>query len=170
MRKNIFRICCTQIIKAKSVFFKKIIVFSFFLIAIISISLNSKAQVSFTGTYVQNFDAMGTGTTIPSGWSHIGRLGGTPTSWTTTIPISGSVSAATPGTVNNKLIIATNIFSGSSNTQAYNYSDANASNRSLGTSPTSGAGNILQLILTNNTGSSLSNLQLSYITYQLYES
>ena len=151
MRNNLCRIYKAQII-----------ILSLFLFLAVSLSLNSQAQVSFTGTYTQNFDGIGTGTTIPSGWSHIGRLGGTPTSWTTSIPTSGTVSAATPGTVNNKLIVATNIFSGSSNTQAYNYADANTSNRSLGTSPTSGAGNILQLILTNKTGSSLSNLQLSY--------
>ena len=122
----------------------------------------SSAQVSFTGTYSQNFDGMGTGTVIPTGWSHIGRLGGSATSWTTSIPSSGNPSAASAGTVNNTLISATNNFSGSSNNQAYNYSDATTTNRALGTSPTSGAGNILQLSLTNNTGSALSSIQLAY--------
>jgi len=105
--------------------------------------LTVQAQVSFTGTYQQNFDGMGTTSTIPTGWSHIGSLGGDNDSWFSTIPASGSPSAASSGTVNNSLIVATNSFSGSSNTRAYNYSGSTSSNRALGTSPTSGAGNIL---------------------------
>lgn len=76
-------------------------VFAFFLIALLGYPKSGFAQVSFTGTYLQNFDAMGTGSAIPAGWSHIGKLGGTASSWTTSIPASGSPSAASPGTVNN---------------------------------------------------------------------
>jgi len=137
-------------------------VFAFFLIALVGYPKSGFAQVSFTGTYLQNFDAMGTGSAIPAGWSHIGKLGGTASSWTTSIPASGSPSAASSGTVNNSLIVATNTFTGTSNTRAFNYSDANSSDRALGTSPTSGAGNILQLILNNNTGIAVSTLQLGY--------
>jgi phosphodiesterase/alkaline phosphatase D-like protein len=120
------------------------------------------AQTGFTGTYVQNFNSMGTGSTIPSGWSHIGSLGGSNSSWSSSIPGSGSPSAASTGTTNNSLIVATNSFSGTSNTRAYNYSGSTTSDRALGTSPTTGAGNILQLRLTNNTGAAISALQISY--------
>jgi len=124
--------------------------------------LTVQAQVSFTGTYQQNFDGMGTTSTIPTGWSHIGSLGGNNDSWFSTIPASGSPSAASSGTVNNSLIVATNSFSGSSNTRAYNYSGSTSSNRALGTSPTSGAGNILQLRLLNSTGAAIQSLNIAY--------
>ena len=120
------------------------------------------AQVSFTGTYNQNFDGLGTGSTIPSGWSHIGALGGSNSTWGTSIPASGSPSAASTTTVNNTLIVASNSFSGTSNSQAFNYSGSTTSDRSLGTSPTTGAGNILQLRLTNNSGTSFNTVQISY--------
>ncbi len=124
--------------------------------------LTVQAQVSFTGTYQQNFDGMGTTSTIPTGWSHIGRLGGSNSTWGTSIPASGSISAASAGTTNNSLIVASNSFSGTSNTRAYNYSGSTTSNRALGTSPTSGAGNILQLRLLNNTGASFNTVQIAY--------
>jgi hypothetical protein len=133
-----------------------------FCASIVFLVLNISAQVSFTGSYSQNFNIMGTGSTLPAGWSHIGKLGGSAASWSSTIPSSGSPSAASAGTVNNSLIVATNNFTGTSNTRAFNYSDASSSNRALGTSPTSGAGNILQLILANSTGSAVSSVQLSY--------
>jgi hypothetical protein len=139
-----------------------VIIRIFLAAAMILFTLSPMAQVSFTGSYIQNFNGMGTSSTIPAGWSHIGRLGGSATSWTSIIPSSGNPSAASVGTVNNSLIVATNNFTGTSNMRAFNYSDFSSSNRALGTSPTSGAGNILQLILSNNTGSALNSVQLSY--------
>jgi hypothetical protein len=133
-----------------------------FLFLFLSIAYSPQAQVSFSGNYQQNFDGMGTSSTIPTGWSHIGRLGGDNDSWFSAIPASGSPSAASNGTTNNSLIVATNSFSGSSNTRAYNYSGSTTSNRALGTSPTSGAGNTLQLRLTNATGSSVQSLNIAY--------
>lgn len=124
--------------------------------------LNVQAQVNFTGNYQQNFDGMGTSSTIPTGWSHIGSLGGNNDSWFSAIPASGSPSSGSLGTVNNSLIVATNSFSGNSNTRAYNYSGSTSSNRALGTSPTSGAGNILQLRLLNSTGASIQSLNIAY--------
>lgn len=139
------------------------VIFSLFTILLLILNPSiGRTQIAFTGAYSQNFDGMGTGSAMPAGWSHIGRIGGTASSWTTTIPVSGNPSAASSGTVNNRLIVATNNFTGTSTSQAFNYSDANTSNRSLGTSPAGDAGNILQLILTNNTGGSFSNLNLAY--------
>ena len=131
-----------------------------FIAVAIATSLN--AQVTFTGTYTQNFDGMGTSSTIPSGWSHIGKLGGSNSTWGSSIPASGSTSAASTGTTNNSLIVASNSFSGTSNTRAYNYSGSTTTDRALGTSPTSGAGNILQLRLVNNTGASFNTVQIAY--------
>lgn len=119
-------------------------------------------QASFTGNYNQNFDGMGTTTSIPAGWSHIGSLGGSNSTWGSSIPASGSISAASSGTTNNTLIVASNSFGGTSNTQAFNYSGSTTSDRALGTSPTSGAGNILQLRLTNNTGATFNTVQIGY--------
>jgi hypothetical protein len=44
-------------------------VFAFFLIAFVGYPKSGFAQAPFTGTYLQNFDAMGTGSAIPAGWS-----------------------------------------------------------------------------------------------------
>lgn len=140
-------------------FFKWLVILPFAFFASV---FNGNAQVTFTGNYLQNFDGMGTSSTIPAGWSHIGSLGGSNSTWGSSIPSSGTTSAASTGTTNNNLIVATNSFSGTSNTRAYNYSGSTTTNRALGTSPTSGAGNILQLRLTNNTGASFNTVQISY--------
>ncbi|MES2477296.1 MAG: Ig-like domain-containing protein [Verrucomicrobiota bacterium] len=122
------------------------------------------AQVSFTGNYTQNFDAMGTGTAPPAGWSNMGNLGGSNSSWVTSIPTSGAPSAATAGTENNTLVVNSAVAgSGSSNTQAYNFAlAASSTDRCLGTSPTTGAGNVLQLRLTNGTAAALSGIRIGY--------
>jgi hypothetical protein len=64
---------------------------------------SASAQVSFTGSYSQNFDSLSTGTNLASltGWSHHGAMGGDNATWMATIPSSGTTSAATPGTANN---------------------------------------------------------------------
>lgn len=120
------------------------------------------AQVSFVSNYSQNFNSIGTSSIIPTGWSHIGSLGGSNSSWSTSIPASGSPSAASTGKVNNSLIVATNTFTGTSNTKAYNYSGTTTTDRAIGTSPTTGAGNILQLNLLNASGTAIQSLQISY--------
>lgn len=131
------------------------------IVYLISVSLTF-AQVSLVSTYSQNFNSLGTGSTMPTGWSHIGSLGGSNSSWGTSIPASGSPSAASTGTVNNSLIVATNTFTGKSNTRAYNYSGSTTTDRAIGTSPTTGAGNILQLNLLNASGTAIQSLQISY--------
>ena len=129
---------------------------------LIAFAIDIIGQVTFTGNYQQNFDGIGTGSTIPAGWSHIGSLGGSNSTWGTSIPASGNTSAASAGTTNNNLIVATNSFTGTSNTRAYNYSGSTTANRALGTSPTNGAGNILQLRLTNNSGAAFNVIQVNY--------
>lgn len=126
---------------------------------------NTSAAVVVTSdaalwAYAQNFDTMGTGTTLPAGWSFYGNLGNTNTTWTdaTGIP-ADSVGG---GTVNNTLTAATT-FTATSNTAGFNFAlPASTTDRSLGTSPTSGQGVVLQLSLTNPTGSPLSALRIGY--------
>lgn len=130
--------------------------FLFFLL-----TLPVMAQVSFTGAdYVQNFDGMGTGTAAPAGWEFYGALGGNSTTWTTTIPASGIGG----GTLNSTLTASTT-FSASSNTAGWNYAlPETPTDRALGTSPTSGRGLVLQLRLTNDTGSAINAIRVGFDT------
>jgi hypothetical protein len=113
-------------------------------------------------SYTQNFDGLGTGTSLTalSGWSFYGALGGANTTWTDSIPIPAT--AIGGGTLNNTLTAATT-FTTSSNTAGFNFAlPASTSDRALGTSPTSGQGVVLQLSLTNTTGTSISALRIGY--------
>ena len=135
--------------------------------ALALLTLPLAAQVSFTGNYSQNFDTLGTGTNLASltGWSHLGALGGDNATWMSTIPVTGTSSAATAGTANNTLVVNSNAATASarSNTQGYNFAlSGSTTDRCIGTSPTSGAGNVFQLRLTNNTGAALSGIRISY--------
>lgn len=128
---------------------------------------SASAQVSFTGSYSQNFDSLSTGTNLASltGWSHHGAMGGDNATWMATIPSSGTTSAATPGTANNTLTVNSNAAtaSGRSNTVGYNFAlSGSTSDRCIGTSPTTGAGNVFQLRLTNSTGSALTAIRVAY--------
>lgn len=127
----------------------------------------ASSQVSFTGTYSQNFDSLSTGTNLASltGWSHLGALGGDNATWMATIPSSGTTSAATPGTANNTLTVNSNAAAATarSNTVGYNFAlSGSTSDRCIGTSPTTGAGNVFQLRLTNSTGSALTAIRIGY--------
>jgi len=115
--------------------------------------------VNFNGTYTENFDSMGTaGTTPPSGWSVYGAFTGSSTTWTSTIPASGVAG----GTQTTALTAAT-AFTATSNTNGFNYALSSAtSDRSLGSSPTTGPGVALQLSLTNTSGAAINTLQVSY--------
>lgn len=117
--------------------------------------------VDFTGSYTQNFDSMGTGgTTAPAGWSFHGNLGGSGSTWTTSIPAADAVL----GTLNATLISST-ATSVKSSTQGYNWASASApSDRALATSPTTHRGVLFQLTLTNATGGGIGALDIRYDT------
>lgn len=117
--------------------------------------------VDFSGHYTENFNSMGTaGTAAPSGWSFFGNLGGSSSTWTTSVPAA----SAGLGTANATLTASTST-SVSSNTAGYNYAAAaSTSDRCLGSSPTSGSGVVWQLSLTNTAGSALSSLAIRYDT------
>lgn len=132
-----------------------------------SAPVNVTFNDSATYSYAENFNGMGTSTAPPTGWSHIGSLGGSNSSWTnsTGITVSGSPSAASSGTVNNTLSVQSDAanFTSSSNTQAFNAAlSASSSDRALATSPTSGGGNILQLSVTNNAAKAITKLDIGY--------
>ena len=118
--------------------------------------------VSFTGTYTQNFDSMGTsGTTPPTGWSLFMGEGGNNATWSSSITANGSTLSvasmvATTGalTVNNAPT-ATQI-------NGYNAQGSSSSDRVIATSPTGVTGNAIQLRLVNNTGATLTGIQVGY--------
>src|SRR5262249_29222143 len=87
------------------------------------------------------------------------------TAWSSTIPASGTPSAATSTTENDTLVANSNAGAGgfSSSSQAYNLAlSTSTTDRCLGSSPTGVAGEIFQLRLVNNTGGSLSGVKINY--------
>ncbi len=124
-----------------------------------AITVNAVPAGPFVNSYAQNFDAMGSANTAPpAAWSFFGAFGGGNSTWTTSIPASGVVG----GTANGTLIAstATNV---SSNTQGYNYAlAASPADRCLGTSPTSGAGVMPQLELTNTGVEAITKVTVAY--------
>ncbi len=116
-------------------------------------------------TYSQNFDSMGTDTAAPAGWSFYGAFGGENSTFTDSIPIN----TASAGTLNNTLT-ASSTFTTSSNIAGFNFLvPSTATDRALGTSPTSGQFVALQLSLTNPTGAPLNALRLSYDIHRFTE-
>jgi uncharacterized repeat protein (TIGR02543 family) len=127
-----------------------------------SITLNSDFPAFTACNYSQNFNAMGTsGTAPPVGWNVYGNLAGDNDTWASSIPANGTNSVASLGTINNTLLVSTG--SGvSSSTQGYNFGASGNSDRALGVSPSTTTGGMLELIVDNNTGASLSSVNLSY--------
>lgn len=111
-------------------------------------------------SYTQNFDSMGSGTTLPSGWSFIGTLGGTTTTWT---DATGIPANSVAGGTSNATLIAATTFAATSDTSGYNYAlSTSTSDRALGTSPNTAKGTALQLTLTNTSGVPLNSIRLGY--------
>ncbi len=111
-------------------------------------------------SYTQNFDSMGSGTTLPSGWSFIGTLGGTTTTWT---DATGIPANSVAGGTSNATLLAATTYAGTSDTQGYNYAlSTSTSDRALGTSPNTAKGTALQLTLNNTSGVPLNSVRLGY--------
>lgn len=133
------------------------------------------AQASLTGTYTQNFDGLGTGTSLSPlpGWSVYtfgtshdlfsppaadGYTNGTgvapaPTASGQTITNEATLVAGTPGTQRGVT---------GYNWAANGLTGAGSTDRSLGSSPSGNAATVLELTLTNNTGAAISALSLTY--------
>lgn len=128
-------------------------------LAFLAVCGSAGAQVSFNGVYTENFNGMGTsGTAAPTGWGFYGNLGGSGTTWTSSIPAGD----AGLGTLNATLIASTST-TVSSNTQGYNYAaSGSTADRCLGSSPTTGRGLVWQLTLSNLTGAPVTALGVRY--------
>ncbi len=139
--------------------FKPALSFSAFVAILLAVP-SLRAQVAFTGSYTQNFDSMGTGTTPPAGWSVKTSTAGSNATWnnTTGIPSSGvaSLVATTAALtyVNNP---------STTNNNGYNAGTAaTPSDRSLALSPTTSSGGAIELQLLNSTSQAFSSLNLNY--------
>jgi Bacterial Ig domain/Calcineurin-like phosphoesterase len=127
------------------------------------ITITVDPAAPFITGYSQTFDSMGTtGTTPPAGWSVWNNSGGSNSTWTaaTGIPasalpsmvaITGALGIANPPTATNNNGFNAGLTVG-------------ATDRMLGTSPTTNAGTALQIELTNVSGSAFNVVHLNYDT------
>jgi hypothetical protein len=137
------------------------------LIGLVSASV-AQAQVAFGGSYTQNFSSMGTGTIAPTGWSVYSEAG----THATFAPAGTSTVGVAPNFTAGTLTAEATLVAGTPTTQksvtGYNFANSLATvgngegSRSLGTSPSGNAATILELSLTNNTGSAINTLALGY--------
>lgn len=137
-------------------------------LAAAALTAAANASVSYTGTYAENFDSMGTGTAAPMGWKHFVTSFGSNTTWSSSIPASGanSVASMAVGTAGTVLSAVTNPSANANN--GYNAAVfGDVSNRALATAPTTVAGAMIQLDLDNSTGADIaagSQLTVSFDT------
>ncbi len=140
--------------------------------AVMAAAGSAHAATLTSAGYSENFDEMGaTGTALPASWT-VYDASGANTAWTNTtgIPASGTTSVASMIAGSSTLAGALSTIPANTKngTSAYNVAtniaDPNAAStdRSLATSPTVVAGTALQLALTNNTGSALTSIDVSY--------
>ena len=118
------------------------------------------------GGYGENFNSMGTSSTITNGWSvYVGASGTDKYTWETAISADGVASMVA---ASSALSVRTSGFSSSTTgNNGFNaFIPGDSSDRLLATSPTSIAGTALQLTLQNDTGSSFSQLAVSYDIYR----
>lgn len=129
--------------------------------------LVSAVSAATIGTgYTQNFNGMGTGTTIPDGWAGYNITGthdqfkpaDDPTG-TGALPTGNDIKAGTAVTT----FTAVTPSNQKSAATLYNWAiGGSPSERALGTSPTGNAGMILQLTLTNDQPAPITNLSIAY--------
>jgi hypothetical protein len=137
------------------------------LVAASATTMSQSAQAVGLGSgYTQNFDSMGTsGTTPPTDWVvYTGNSGTTNTTWTTTISGNGANSVASMVAAPTSLTAVTTPTTTNNNGLNAARTSGTLNDRVLATSPTTVSGAALQLLLTNNTGSALSGLQVSFET------
>lgn len=137
-------------------------------------SVGFAQAASFTGSgYVQNFDSMGTTTTLPTDWT-VWKVGTSHSSWATSIAATGasdSVAAMTQITTSpvTAALYDTAIVTSTKNASAYNIAHGTSTDRVLSTSPTGIDGNALQLTLTNTTGAAVNSVKISYDIDKFYD-
>ena len=134
------------------------------------------SPISFTGSYIQNFDSMGTtGTAAPAGWTVYSLSGShedfsfwTPTNGYVTHLPSDTPTAINVGPTGADVLSAVAITAvtgptTSKGTGGYNFGlSTSSTDRALGSSPSGNAGTELELDLTNNTGAAVNSFNISY--------
>jgi hypothetical protein len=114
---------------------------------------------AFNGTYSQNFNSMGaSGTVPPPAWSVWNASGGANNTWTTSIPASGVADLV----VSSAALTASNTPTGNANNGYNAGAPGDATDRMLGSAPTSVSGVAFQLELTNLTGAAITAVNLGY--------
>src|SRR5262249_38647218 len=140
---------------------------SFFALAFLGCVLGTlpsrAATGSFTGSYTTNFDGLGSGTVMPLGFRTMTTGSGNGV-YTAATPISAAgIAVATASGTQTLTVWNFGVAAASSGTALFNVgSPGNLSDRALGSDPTSVAAVIIELSLTNNTGSNLLGVVFSY--------
>ena len=118
---------------------------------------------TFSGSYSQNFDAIGTsGTTLPPGFTSMVIAGGN-SDYTAAIPITAAAIASATADTQTLLIWNVGTAMAKSGTQSYNIGCWDSlTDRALGTDPTGTAAQVIQLSLTNKTGATINGVTFSY--------
>lgn len=136
--------------------------------SVVSVTVTNPLVTSFTGTYTQNFDLALTNstTTVPPGFAAL-NLPGSHFTYTNAPGLfldSNAIATATIGSGAGSLIVW-NVGSAvtDASSQLFNVGCWDTLNdRALGTDPTGTAGTVIQLAMTNNTGSPLAGVVFSY--------
>jgi hypothetical protein len=121
-------------------------------------------SANFTGSYAQNFDsALGTaGTALPPGFISM-VIAGANSTYTAATPIDAAGIASATADTQTLLIWNVGTAVTKSGTQSYNIGCWDSLNdRALGTDPTGTAAQVIQLALTNTTGSTLYGVTFNY--------
>lgn len=132
--------------------------------ALLTGALPAFGATAFTGSYLQTFDSMGTaGTTAPAGWSVFSMAGG----HDTFAPADSVTPGVDPNMTAGTLTAANTLTAGAAASQkgsvGYNFATtASSTDRSLGTSPSGNAAEVLELTLSNTTGSDIGGIALGY--------
>jgi hypothetical protein len=118
---------------------------------------------TFTGSYMQNFDAIGTsGTTLPPGFTSMVIAGGNG-DYTAANPISASAIANAAADTQTLLIWNAGTAVTKDGSHTYNIGCWDSlTDRALGTDPTGTGAQVIQLAMTNNTGGTLAGVTFSY--------
>jgi len=118
---------------------------------------------TFTGSYSQNFDVIGTtGTTLPPGFTSMVIAGGN-SDYTAANPITAAAIASATADTQTLLIWNVGTAAAKSGTQTYNIGCWDSlTDRALGTDPTGTAAQVIQLSMTNSTGGTLYGVTFSY--------
>lgn len=143
---------------------------TYILSALALLTLPLAAQVSFTGSYTENFNSMGTaGTAPPTGWKHLSfNMTTANTTWTDTTGIiaNGTNSVASIAvTVASTTLAATSAPTGNQN-NGYNAaaSSTATTDRVMATAPSSVTGTGIQAALTNATAATITSLKIAFDT------